>query len=571
MKNTLCRLGICGALLLCLFLGALPMGAAISDVSISYKFDTLLPGRADGTVTVKAEGYDGEALSLFWGTEDSLLPGYQSLADLADAKVGKNGLIYTVAAPTAIPAGATHLWVTMDGMLLESLEIPEERQVKRESEPLYRFGVLSDLHFGSSKAKDSFVAAMDYFSANGSEFVLSSGDNTNGGTAAQWLELANTYKSYSFMPLWLVLGNHDALAWNLSVAPRVAMQNVKATFPNYANQNHSAGAEYTVTCSEIHPDYDYTIEYEGDLYIMMGIGAASNNSEDKNIDQRLSEYQLEWLEECLEAHYTQKSPGKAFLIFHYYTLESGMRVREGTEWNAESSSKLHRVLNKYPGVICFNGHSHFAFGKDVNSYAVKYASIHVPSLTHAGSYVKGEWETIGRQGYLVEVYEDYTLVNGIDFVMGEKAARACYRIAEDFADSVKTYGVSLRTTAGGLVQWKAKGGDSKWTKLMELSELKTDGSVQSVVYEGTSALDFRANATHIQWRVPGSGEDAWTDLIPIEDLPEAKEEGTSSENISDESPDEEDSFPLWIPVMGAAVVICVGGAVVVALTLKKKK
>ena len=194
----------------------------------------------------------------------------------------------------------------------------------------------------------------------------------------------------------------------------------------------------------------------------------------------------------------------------------------------------------------------------------------MPSSAYSGRFVAGEWEAKGHQGYLVEVYEDYTLIKGTDYLANEIVACAYFRIAEDFADAVKTYGVGLRTTAGGAVQWRAKGGDSGWTQLATLGDLKLDGSVQSIPYNGKNTIDFRSNQTHIQWRVTGSGDDAWADLIALEDLPKTETESSATDSSS-EPPAEKPPFPVWIPIMVCAVIICVGGAVVAALLLKKKK
>lgn len=569
MKKSVLR-GLFSALLIfCVLLGSVTVCAQTADLQVSYKFSTILNGRADGAVTVKFSEYNDEDYKLFWGTESALLPGYQCVADMSDAKIGKSAMEFSIAAPTGIPAGATHLWVTLEGALLACVEIPEERRTVEET-PLYSFGVLSDIHMGGSKAKAAFFAAMDDFSARGVNFVLSSGDNTSGGSGDEWREFAQVAGEYPEMPLWLVLGNHDALAWNLSVSPKIAMQNVKSFFPNYANSDHTAGEEFEVTLSKAHSNYDYTIRYKDDLYIMMGIGAASNSSEDRNVDQKLSTYQLEWLEECLQAHYAQENPGKVFLIFHYYTLESGMHVREGTEWDKTSSSKLHRILNKYPGVIYFNGHSHFAFGESVTGYADKYASFHVPSSAYAGNYVDGEWVSRGYQGYVVEVYEGYTLVKGIDFLTEEVVACAYFRLEEDFSDAAKTYGVSLRTTAGGTVQWRANGGSTTWAVLVESWDLKVDGSVQSVSY-GTGTLDFRANATHLQWRMTGQGDDAWADLMALSDIPAAPVSDSSTSDSGTDSSSQESSFPWAVIGIAGGFAVCAVGALVAVLLLKKKK
>lgn len=552
-----------------MLLCALPAFGA--EAAMTYEFSTLLPGRADGTVTVK--GIDPAADYLLqWADDAGPLTGCYPLSGKVDMTVNGTVLKFTPADLTAIPVGATRLILTLDGTTVASYTIPEERRAAAKT-PRYTFGVLSDLHFGSSNAVNGFTTAMDYLQNAGVSFVLSAGDNTCGGAAAEWNLFAQTYGEYD-VPLWFTMGNHDALAWNLSVTPDVAMKNLKRAFPYFGTETHPYGDGFKMTLSSANPDYDYTVAYEGDLYLFMGIGAASNDSEDKNIDQRLSDTQLEWLEEELTAYYGGENPGNAFLIFHYYTLEGGMKVREGTEWNKESSKKLHTLLNKFPGLIYFNGHNHHTFDAEPISYGGHFASLHVPSLAYGG-VLNGEGHTNGCEGYLVEVYEDEVLVTGINFAEELAYSGATFRMSDGFGDMVKAYGMTLKTTASGAVQWRANGGNSSWEKLTVLSDLKTDGSVTKVSYNEEISVEFRANETHLQWKLSTGDDSAWKDLIELADIPEEKPDQSDTDaapgNVSDgaDAPQGGNAV-LWIVVAVAAVIVVAGAAAVIVI-LKKRK
>ncbi len=597
MKRKIGQIVFSVFLILCIVFTSIISVAASNTPQISYEFSTLLPGRADGTITISVDGYSGEKYLLCWGTSDGILEGYKVLADSSDMSISGETLKFKPEPLTCIPPEATHLWLTLNGERITSYEIPEARRLEK-SECQYSFGVYSDAHFGSGNAIPSFQAAMDFFSEKDAQFVISVGDNTVSGEKNHWKEFADTYAPYSEIPLWFVLGNHDALAWNLSVTPAQSLTNARSYFPNYAKELHSYGAEFKVTVSGNNWNYDYSMTYGRDLYLFMGIGAASNSSDDQNIDQRLSGEQLEWLRECLSEHYKQSEPGKVFLIFHYYTLESGMYRDSGTEWDESSSKELHTLLNKYPGVIYFSGHTHYSFDADLTSYAGSYAALHVPSLSQSRT-LNGKGHTGGYEGYLVEVYDGYTLVKGMDFLKEEVVSNSLFVISEEFSDNVATYGIVLRSTASGVVQWKAKKGGSGWTKLTTLSELKIDGTVQSLVYSGEKTVDFRANETHMQWKCSEEDDSAWVDLISLEKIPkedlesdnsdfagtQSKTENNSSDFAGTQSNTENNSSDfagtgdnegrngamIWVAVGIAAAILCCGAVAFVLILRKNRK
>ncbi len=554
-KNAVCLL-----LILTLVSGVLPAFGEES-VTVSYAFSTQLPGRADGTVTVTGVRADG-VYGFAWGTADGPFWEYEPLAEATAVSISDTKLTYSPEPLTAIPVGATHLWLTENGLPVASAALPVER-LASERTVNYTFGVISDLHFGSGNAPARFRAAMDYFDGAGVSFVATVGDNTCGGTAVEWNQFADTYEAYD-VPLWLTLGNHDALAWNLAVTPNVAMKNVRQAFPYFGTETNPYGGDFRLNLSDRHPEYDYTVSFGDDLFLFMGVGAASNDSEDKNIDQRLSDGQLEWLEEELTAFYSAEDHGNAVLFFHYYTIEAGMKVREGTEWDKASSKKLHSLLNKFPGVIYFNGHNHHEFDAVLPlSYVGAYASVHVPSL----GYGSGE-------GYLVEVCEGAVQVKGVDFATGKISSRASFDLSDEFSDPVKSYGVSLRTTATGSVQWRADANGSKWEKFTELSALKTDGTVTTLPCYKDNTVDFRASQTHIQWKLTGADDSAWEDLIELEDIPKGDSDGPAASDDASQSGQDETSgggTMIWIAVAASAVILCAGALAVILILRKNRK
>lgn len=383
---------------------------------ISYEFSTDLPGRADGTISVTNLGSIGQNFSLLWGTSKKILSKKGTTFVTGERMVGTTTLKYTLRPFSCIPAGVTHLWLCSDGNLITSYEIPKERRLKKEA-PLYRFGVISDLHIGRGNGKLNTEMAMKFLKRKKASFVISAGDNTNNGKENHWREFAECVHSYE-IPFWFVLGNHDALAWNLRVTPEEAMAFCKQLFPDYVNENHSYGKEFDVTVSDVNPDYDYSFTYNGDLFLFMGVGAASNFHKDVNIDQRLSQSQINWLDKMLSDHFNNPNHGKVFFTCHYATNESGLFL---AGLDAESSAMLHDVLNRYPGVISFTGHVHWGFESEKSIYIADYAIFQLPCVL-ADSY-----------GFLVEVYKDYIIIQGFHSLRGAMDF-VTYLVPNDFAD-----------------------------------------------------------------------------------------------------------------------------------------
>ena len=518
--------------------------------TLSYEFTSSVAGRADGLISILlSEDYENQQYSLYWGTADGISAEYSSLTTMEDISVNGKLLTYVPESQTYIPKGITHLWLLLNDAEICSVEVPLAHRMG-EGTLKYTFGVFSDVHFPSSggTALLSFPAAMDLYEAAGASFVISCGDMSSNGKSTNYDQFLATYAAGGYtMPFWTALGNHDVLQWNLAsgLTPAQALANLKAAVDTFANPNHSAGADYTVTVpsSGKNVGYDYTMAYGDDLFIFLGIGVASNSSTNAsgeliNVDQKLDDCQIDWLRDTLNKYYNiDRNDGQVYLIFHYYTLESGKTkgTASSTEWDAASSQKLDAVLREYPGVIHFNGHNHFYFDVDMNIYADDYISIHVPSL----SAPKTSWD--GKEGsgtayesYIVSVYEEYILVNGVDAYTGTYVPHAMFMIvtdsttnepSEDSGSAARE--IELRTTETH-IQWHYVG-DIEWKNLVALDALKgADGQDGQNGLPGANGreVEFTVSATHIQWRYVGDTE--WKNLVALDAL-----KGADGENGKD--------------------------------------
>jgi hypothetical protein len=95
-------------------------------------------------------------------------------------------------------------------------------------------------------------------------------------------------------------------------------------------------------------------------------------------------------------------------------------------WGAAKTANFINLMRQYPNAILFHGHSHTAFqgqefDKEANfSEENGFKSVHVPSLGVPRNVLSGDgtWEAANdeSQGYIVDVYDDFIILNGWDFV-----------------------------------------------------------------------------------------------------------------------------------------------------------
>ncbi len=415
--------------------------------TFNYDFSTRYVGLADGVVTVKDTNFTGKSYRLYWGNDNGILAGFDALATLADFVVTDetNGVMsYTTIEHSLIPENATKLYLSINEDLITEFVIPTER-ILTSTTPNYTFAEVSDTHLGDIRSTSAYTKLLEKMQAIGGKFVNISGDITDRGNTTAYNYLKNVMNQFPDIPTWVTLGNHDILIANRAdgLTEAAALANVKSALDGFANPDHSLGEEYVVTVPDeaekrVHTnedgttytmDMDYAMSYGDDLFIYLGIGDLYNSSMTTNYDVALSDEQLKWLDKKLNAYYNvDKKQGQAFLIFHYFTIESGLNLESGlTNYKqyADSSKKLYDILEKYPA-IHFSGHNHYSFSSDRNiSVNEKHTAINTPSLSQGFT---------AYEGYLVERYDGYTLVKGYNFLTNEYIPNAMFYVAEEYKE-----------------------------------------------------------------------------------------------------------------------------------------
>lgn len=289
------------------------------------------------------------------------------------------------------------------------------------TEPLYSFGLVSDMHIYpiaavAWKPEVKFDNALTYFESKNCVFCAHCGDITqtglylnNGDTEMDLRQFAK-YKEICdahTIPVYGVCGNHESITG-------------KAISNNLAELK-----QYTGT------DLYYTVEQGNDLFIFIG---------QPTYNKVMGDDALAWLRTTL----ADNTDRRCFVFIHSYIEEdSGDAVdyRENSvfdDWGTTKTNTFMDLLRQYENVILFHGHSHMKLESQVYDANATYTerngfkSVHVPSLgkprsvnLSAGTTPEADSES---QGYIVDVYEDCIVLNGMDLVNNKCIPIGTYKI-----------------------------------------------------------------------------------------------------------------------------------------------
>lgn len=296
------------------------------------------------------------------------------------------------------PVGAERIAI-YDSTGKKVCDIPLGRLKPPAQTKKYSFLAVSDVHVQYDTATADFQRALTY-AENNCDFTCICGDLTQSGTDAHLTQYKNIASAYT-KPIYAVGGNHDSIP---------------------EDQTSSRITQYTGR-----PMY-YSFEQGNDVFIMLshygkyegdGIGWLSSKF--------VSVEELQWLYETLEANRNKR----CFIFNHVYPYEDGVgdanRYYNGKYWKTADGGigqAFVSLLKHYRNTILFHGHSHLRFhlqevDKKANySEEVGYRSVHIPSLAVPRDRVNGSTEYIyaESEGYIVDVYDNYIILNGHDFI-----------------------------------------------------------------------------------------------------------------------------------------------------------
>lgn len=304
--------------------------------------------------------------------------------------------------------------------------IPLGRLAPTTKEKLYSFGLVSDLHLWkiepSWNANTKFDNALSYFENKGCAMCIVAGDLTQTGLYLRTTEsdASTTYLDESqFAKYKEICDNHTIPVYEL-------MGNHESYYGMSISDNLDKMETYTGKGV-----LSYTIEQGDDLFILLGqpSGSVVMSNED---------YEL------VESLLAENQTKRCFVFVHSYIEEDSGDAKDFREnsifdyWGTTKTKTFIELLNRYQNAILFHGHSHIKFecqkmDKNAN-YTEKngFKSVHIPSLgrprnidlsASATPYADSE-----AQGYIVDVYEDCIVLNGMDLINNECIPLGVYKI-----------------------------------------------------------------------------------------------------------------------------------------------
>ena len=312
------------------------------------------------------------------------------------------------------PTGAKNIGV-YDSTGKRVCTAPLGRLTPPTKEKLYSFGLVSDIHIShyvqvAWTPESKFDNALTYFEKEGCVMCICTGDLTQTGfylrtdestAGTEYLDLTQMQKYKDvcdghMIPVYELAGNHEC----------------------YYDQDLTKNLDKWESYTGKH-DTSYTIAQGDDLFILLG---------QSSISAVMSDSDFEWFSETLEANKDRR----CFVFVHSYIEEDSGDAGDYREnsifqyWGTTKRTAFMNLLKQYDNVILFHGHSHIKFecqelDKDA-TYTEKngFKSVHIPSLgrprnvditSSTTPYADSE-----AQGYIVDVYDDCIVLNGIDFI-----------------------------------------------------------------------------------------------------------------------------------------------------------
>lgn len=355
------------------------------------------------------------------------------------------------------PKGAKRIGVyNADGKRI--CTVPLGRMAHPTGELIYKAGLLSDTHVypykpGPMKQDVKLENALRYFEDAGCAFVIICGDLTAGGfyrgnsaadayyDEAQMRNYAAACKTVG-IPVYSIFGNHENYLGK-SIADVIAGLK-SGSLTGTAMTDEEIKEAFGITTESFE-----TFEHEGDLYILV-------NEVHSTLPMSNTDY--ERLRETLAAN-TDK---RCFVFVHsFLNNDSGNANNvQGNclfdVWEANRkgiTAEFMAMMAQYPNAILFHGHSHLKFewqavDKNANyTHRNGFHSVHIPSSGAPRIILNGGTATTedndGSEGYIVEVYDNCIVLNGLDFASEKPVPLGVYKLdtalqaveADTFTDS----------------------------------------------------------------------------------------------------------------------------------------
>lgn len=331
------------------------------------------------------------------------------------------------------PEGATNISLYKDNK--EICTIPLGGLSRPSGDKLYSWGVFADIHLYPLAAVEwrpekKFDAALTYLENKGCVMCVQCGDFTQTGLyregkpdtlAPEQFDAYKEAQDNHTIPIHGICGNHESYV--------VPIKNNLTELKYYTGM-----------------DLYYTVTQGNDVFIFLSQPSGG---------QVVGDDGLQWFYETLEANRNKR----CFVFVHAYIEEDSgdpLDYRENSifeDWGQTRKNLFMNLLRHYKNTVLFHGHSHTKYENqhydEIANYTNRngFRSVHVPSLGRPRDLDRVNKATkddmYASEGCIVDVYDDYIILNGINFIKEEVSPLGTYKIdttlvevqADAFTDS----------------------------------------------------------------------------------------------------------------------------------------
>ncbi|WP_274363965.1 metallophosphoesterase family protein [Paenibacillus thermotolerans] len=215
-----------------------------------------------------------------------------------------------------------------------------------------RFAVMSDIHVQAwdKESQDKFRAALDdYQTMEKQDLMVINGDLTD-GFEEDYQTLNGIMGEYELPPVYATIGNHEFYKMWYDKDRNWSAD----TFPNGWTSEQAVDLfKASMKLEQVYRD----AWVNGYHFIFLGGEQYRDKDPESMEDAYLSEAQLSWLEDKLAEKRDAEHPKPIFVFLHQQlpATIAGSWYDMGVVQHQE----LRQLLEKYPEVIYFSGHTHF--------------------------------------------------------------------------------------------------------------------------------------------------------------------------------------------------------------------
>ena len=274
------------------------------------------------------------------------------------------------------------------------IEIDESFK-RYKSDYLYSFQVISDLHIQDWFPKHishlkMALTEIPYISSN-SKAIFTTGDNVNRTTKEEYTLLSNIiYKYKDKIPnIYYSMGNHDYM---------------------YLSSFETATSQF-LEQTKMDSTY-YSVEIENNKFIVLA-------SDEAQMEGVMGKTQIEWLKNQLKN--TNKNDS-VFIFMHQPlkdTVSGSLKTEMNQNWYGfrNNGDEIKEIINQYPNAVVFSGHTHWTLDSYQPAlYGNKQSATYVNCASLGYLWNDDDKEEIGSEGIYVDVYKDYVLIKGREFL-----------------------------------------------------------------------------------------------------------------------------------------------------------